>query len=33
MYENQQKEKKQLLIFSTIAFGMPVIMGFLMWYG
>ncbi|MGL9730028.1 CPBP family intramembrane glutamic endopeptidase [Enterococcus sp. DIV0756] len=33
MYENQQKEKKQLLIFSAIAFGMPVIMGFLMWYG
>ena len=29
MYEDEQNEKKQLTIFSAIAFGMPVIMGFI----
>ena len=33
MYEDEQNEKKQLTIFSAIAFGMPVIMGLFMWYG
>lgn len=29
----EQNEKKQLVIFSLIAFGLPVIMGLFMWYG
>lgn len=33
MYVNERNEKKQLAIFSAIAFGMPVIMGLFMWYG
>ncbi|MDU5336601.1 type II CAAX endopeptidase family protein [Enterococcus sp.] len=30
---NEKNEKRQLAIFSVIAFGLPVIMGLLMWYG
>ncbi|EOH75205.1 CPBP family intramembrane glutamic endopeptidase [Enterococcus malodoratus] len=33
MYMKERNEKKQLAIFSMIAFGLPVIMGLFMWYG